>query len=124
MPSPPITSTQHTTHQAQHQSDGDLPRANENPSLHAQDHKVSSTNIDHYSEPTSPHHPDPAIATPDREWKAGKEEWLIILVIAIVSLMVALDATILVPVLPVGVRREQAVERDLTILGYRQRSEW
>ena len=34
-------------------------------------------------------------------WKASKHEWLIILVIAIVSLMVALDATILVTVLPV-----------------------
>ena len=36
------------------------------------------------------------------EWRAGKSEWMIIIVIAIVSLMVALDATILVPVLPVS----------------------
>lgn len=39
----------------------------------------------------------------DPEWKAGRDEWLIIIVLAIVSLMVALDATILVPVLPVSV---------------------
>ncbi|KAL8721430.1 MAG: hypothetical protein Q9225_001905 [Loekoesia sp. 1 TL-2023] len=34
------------------------------------------------------------------EWRAGRKEWMIIIVLAIVSLMVALDATILVPVLP------------------------
>ena len=102
MPSLAITSTEHATQQAQHQKDGDLPRADEQSSLHAQHHKDSGTNVDQYREPTSPRHPDTAIATPDREWKAGKEEWMIILVIAIVSLMVALDATILVPVLPVG----------------------
>ena len=34
-------------------------------------------------------------------WKVSKHEWTIIIVIAIVSLMVALDATILVTVLPV-----------------------
>ena len=38
----------------------------------------------------------------DSEWKAGGEEWMIIIVIAIVSLMVALDPTILVPALPVS----------------------
>jgi len=36
------------------------------------------------------------------EWKAGKQEWLIVLCLGIVSLMVALDATIVVPALPVG----------------------
>ena len=39
---------------------------------------------------------------PQGEWKAGKSEWMIIIVIAIVSLMVALDATILVTILPVS----------------------
>ncbi|MCJ1403034.1 hypothetical protein MMC11_006256 [Xylographa trunciseda] len=34
------------------------------------------------------------------EWSAGRDEWMIIIVLAVVSLMVALDATILVPVLP------------------------
>ena len=63
----------------------------------------SSADLEHYSETTSPQRPDPATATPDREWKAGKEEWMIILVISTVSLMVALDATILVCALPVGV---------------------
>lgn len=38
----------------------------------------------------------------NQEWRAGKYEWMIIIVLAIVSLMVALDATILVPVLPVS----------------------
>ena len=43
--------------------------------------------------------------TPDvdlEDWKAGRSEWMIIIVMAVVSLMVALDATILVPVLPVS----------------------
>jgi hypothetical protein len=39
---------------------------------------------------------------PPPPWKAGQEEWLIILVLTIVSLMVAIDATILVTALPVG----------------------
>ncbi|KAF2144354.1 uncharacterized protein K452DRAFT_295815 [Aplosporella prunicola CBS 121167] len=34
------------------------------------------------------------------EWKAGKAEWTIIIVLAFVSLMVSIDATILVPALP------------------------
>lgn len=38
----------------------------------------------------------------EQAWKAGRKEWMIIIVLAIVSLMVALDATILVPVLPVS----------------------
>lgn len=38
----------------------------------------------------------------EQAWKAGREEHMIITVLAIVSLMVALDATILVPVLPVS----------------------
>ncbi len=43
-----------------------------------------------------------ASAASDPEWKAGRDEWMVIIVLAIVSLMVALDATILVPVLPVS----------------------
>jgi len=35
------------------------------------------------------------------EWKAGKQEWLIVICLGIVCLMVALDATIVVPALPV-----------------------
>lgn len=99
-----IASVQHTSHQAQQQIDEDLPHASEKSSLPAKDYQNPSGNIDHDSKPVTPQDPDPVTATPDPdpEWKAGKEEWMIILVIAIVSLMVALDATILVPVLPVG----------------------
>lgn len=35
-------------------------------------------------------------------FKAGKEEWLILTCLGLVSLMVALDATIVVPALPVS----------------------
>ena len=35
-------------------------------------------------------------------WRAGRDEWMVVIVLAIVSVMVALDATILVPVLPVS----------------------
>lgn len=37
-------------------------------------------------------------------WKPGKQEWRIILCLCIVSLIVALDATILVPALPVSIQ--------------------
>lgn len=42
------------------------------------------------------------------DWKVGKEEWAIVIVLAIVSLMVALDATILVTALPVGIQSHLA----------------
>ncbi|TAQ90889.1 hypothetical protein B7494_g785 [Chlorociboria aeruginascens] len=41
-----------------------------------------------------------AAGEPDREWKAGKREWLIIIVLVIISLLASIDATILVSVLP------------------------
>ena len=97
-----IATIQHTSHRAQQQNDGDLPRANENPSLHTEDDKIPGSENDNSSKKITPLDPDSVTAVPDLEWKAGKEEWMIILVIAVVSLMVALDATILVPVLPVG----------------------
>ena len=42
------------------------------------------------------------VENPPAQWKAGKREWLIIATLVIISLMAALDATILVPVLPVS----------------------
>jgi hypothetical protein len=45
---------------------------------------------------------DPLSADPFAEWKPSKAEWLMISCFMIVSLVVALDATILVPILPVG----------------------
>jgi hypothetical protein len=38
---------------------------------------------------------------PPSDWKPSRGEWLMIICFMIVSLVVALDATILVPVLPV-----------------------
>jgi hypothetical protein len=43
----------------------------------------------------------PEASSPKPEWKPGPGEWAILTCLAIVSLVVALDATILVPVLPV-----------------------
>lgn len=43
----------------------------------------------------------PETTSPKQEWKPGPGEWAILACLAIVSLVVALDATILVPVLPV-----------------------
>lgn len=37
-----------------------------------------------------------------KEWKPTKKEWFIMFSLSIISFMVALDATILVTVLPVG----------------------
>lgn len=44
--------------------------------------------------------------TPDTslEWKASRAEWLILACLSLCSFVVALDATILVPVLPVRIR--------------------
>lgn len=39
---------------------------------------------------------------PEVEWKPGKKEYAVMLTLALISLMVALDATILVSVLPVS----------------------
>lgn len=36
------------------------------------------------------------------DWKPGKQEWAVMITLAIVSMMVALDATVLVPALPVS----------------------
>ena len=38
------------------------------------------------------------------EWKANRQVWLITVTLVIVSIMVSLDATVLVPVLPVCIR--------------------
>lgn len=40
---------------------------------------------------------------PLEEWKAGRQEWLIIITLVVISTMASLDATILVPVLPVSI---------------------
>ena len=49
-------------------------------------------------------HPSFSILEPEKreEWKPRKAEYLVMITISMISLMVALDATILVPVLPVG----------------------
>jgi quinol-cytochrome oxidoreductase complex cytochrome b subunit len=44
---------------------------------------------------------NPSSTDPFAEWKPSKAEWLMIGCFMIVSLVVALDATILVPILPV-----------------------
>ena len=44
-----------------------------------------------------------AAPAPAPAWQPNRQEWTVMATIAIVSLMVALDATILVPVLPVCV---------------------
>lgn len=37
-------------------------------------------------------------------WKPGQTEWLIIICCCIIAVVIALDATILVPLLPVGMK--------------------
>ena len=51
--------------------------------------------------PSEEERTDPSPEISKTEWKPGPGEWLILICLAIVSLVVALDATILVPVLPV-----------------------
>ena len=49
------------------------------------------------------------------EWKPQKQEYLVMLTLSIISLMVALDATILVTVLPVSYMSVDLTARRLTI---------
>lgn len=46
-------------------------------------------------------------ATPEAPWKPGRGEWLIMITLGISSLTVALDSSILVPVLPVSLLPER-----------------
>lgn len=48
------------------------------------------------------HEVEPSSTDPFAQWKPSKGEWLMIVCFMIVSLVVSLDATILVPILPVG----------------------
>ena len=45
------------------------------------------------------------------EWKASRQVWLITVTLVIISIMVSLDATVLVPVLPVCIRPKSRRER-------------
>jgi hypothetical protein len=49
----------------------------------------------------------PPSTDPFVEWKPTRAQWLMIVCFMIVSLVVALDATILVPILPVGLPQPQ-----------------
>lgn len=102
MASVAVTPSQDGNYQAQQQVGKHQPCIDGKPSLHISYDEDSGKEIKVSSIASSPQDLDPATETPDREWKAGKEEWMIILVIAFVGLMVALDATILVSALPVG----------------------
>ena len=42
------------------------------------------------------------VENPPEEWKAGRQEWLIMITLVVISLMAAIDATILVTALPVS----------------------
>ena len=67
--------------------------AGENKPYTLEEHDSQSAGLEHQQSPM----------LSDQEWKAGRKEWMIIIVISTVSLMVALDATILVTALPVSV---------------------
>lgn len=43
-----------------------------------------------------------SVENPAEEWKAGRQEWLIMITLVVISLMAAIDATILVTALPVS----------------------
>lgn len=70
--------------------------------------------------------PEQELLASKEEWKVGRNEWLIVIVLAIVSLMVALDATILVTALPVrAVKRVFQQQARVNLYpGYCERSSW
>ena len=49
-------------------------------------------------------------ATDRYKWKPGRQEWLVIMCLCVVALVVALDATILTPALPVRATTTQSLE--------------
>jgi hypothetical protein len=58
-------------------------------------------------------------------WTPTKKEWLIMLSLAFISLMVALDATILVTVLPVSIlRTTRSHYTDNVLIGNSTKTRW
>ena len=96
-----MATVEHSSELVQWHTDVNLPQANDKVTLHENDEKIP-TESENSSAKTVPQDPNQLSTASDPEWKAGRDEWMIIVVLAIVSLMVALDATILVPVLPVS----------------------
>lgn len=87
--------------QLQQHSKLSLPRANNEANDYENDEKVSIETENSMTQ-IIPQAPKQGSTASDPEWRAGRNEWMVIIVVAFVSLMVALDATILVPVLPVS----------------------
>ena len=56
---------------------------------------------------------------PSEEWKPQPEEWLVMITLVLISLMAALDATILVPLIPV---RSDVIPKSLLPLTKIRRS--
>ncbi len=96
-----MATVEHSIEPAQRQEEVNLRQANDRATLHENDEKIPKES-EHSSAKPVTQEPDQLSTASDPEWKAGRDEWMIIVVLAIVSLMVALDATILVPVLPVS----------------------
>ena len=73
--------------------DSSLPR----PSLDGHREKTALPSSDSAEIPSTP-----VVQEPVLEWKVGRQETLIMIALMVVSLTAALDATVLVPVLPVS----------------------
>lgn len=74
-------------------------------------------NMEYHTSPATLGKPRPVMieaSTPT--WKASKREWLIVIALAIVSLMVAIDATILVTALPVSRSTSYEVKGDMRLI--------
>lgn len=51
-------------------------------------------------------------ASDERSWRPGVRDWLVFICIVILAMMDAFDATVLIPVLPVGCSSRQAMMRQ------------
>jgi hypothetical protein len=69
--------------------------------------KMPDTPKTTYSASSSSTDLEKAVTQPVEDWKPEKKEWFIMISLSIISFMVALDATILVTVLPVRVHTTQ-----------------
>ena len=96
---------------------GSLPwKNNEENSLEDEKREKLPDEIERADDQVDLHNPNRVSMALIPQWKAGKGEWMIIIVMAIVSLMVAIDATILVPALPVGSRMFYSINVRLILM--------
>lgn len=97
-----VATIQHDSQRSPKSNEDNLARLDDRGNIPQAEEK-SPAKTENSNRSTTSQEPNLVSTASDPEWRAGRGEWMIIIVLAIVSLMVALDATILVPVLPASI---------------------